>query len=209
MSKYDWAVESHYLADELDRTADKADRASEYLAELDSGRENIIRHGLTTFTHMATAGSMAYASQTLFATKDAKTGASVPGMFNVGPIGLDLLSGFAAKLASLFASKLKIPAEAIPYIDAFGTGALDHWAVVTAQHAGAAANTPPLPAAKTSGVHGPTPVLGGGSPDRTPVLGGGNRDYARPEMGGGVGAGHRDPQQYMTPAQRSAWNEYA
>jgi hypothetical protein len=208
MSKYDWAVESHYLADELDRTADKADRASEYLAELESGRENIIRTALTTGTHMATAGSFAYMSQTLFATKDAKTGASVPGMFNVGPIGADLLTGIAGKLAALFASKLKIPAEAIPYIDAIGTGALDHWAVVTAQHAGAASNTPPVPT-KTSGVHGPVPALGGGQPDRTPVMGGGNRDYNRPEMGGGVGAGHRDPQQYMTPAQRSAWNDYA
>jgi len=201
---YDWAVDS-YLAEELDKESHKRDRAESYLAELESGKERIFQTLGTTAVSMGTAGAMAYASQTLFRDK----ATNKPGMLQIGPkdngIGADFLLGVVAKLSALFAHKW-IPSHMLPYVDALGTGSLDHWAVVTAQHAGAAAAA--NPPAKTSGVHGPRPVLGGGSPDRVPVMGGGNRNTNRPEMGGGVGADHRDPTQYMTPAQRTAWQDY-
>ena len=195
---FDWASEN-YLADALDAAEHRAERAEEYLAEQESGRDNIVRALATTGAGVITAGALGYLSQTTF--RDEKTGK--PGMLGIGSgasaIGVNFLGGIGLKLAALFHNKLGLPDWSAQYLSASGQGALDHWAVMLGMNAGANA-------ASTSGSkdwektkHGYT------SGTQAPALGGGNPATPTPSMGGG----QYNPESMMTADQVRVWRSYA
>lgn len=195
---FDWASEN-YLADALDSAERRAERAEEYLAEQESGRSNLVHSFTTSLTGMGVAGGLAYASQTLF--RDTKT--NKPGMLGIGSgpasLGINLLGGLALKAAALFHNKLGIPDNAVPYMEAGGQGALDHWAVMFGMNAGAGAagvsgskDWDKTKHAYTSGTQAPS-------------LGGGNPAAPTPSMGGG----QYNPESMMTADQVRVWRSYA
>lgn len=192
---FDWASEN-YLADALDAAEHRAERAESYLAEQQEGRANIVGTLAKTGTAMGTAGLLGYLSNTMW--RDAKTGK--PGMLGLGSgtssIGVNFLGGLALKAAALFGNKLKLPEAAVPYIDAAGQGALDHWAVMFGMNAGAGAAAPAAPAA-TKGVY---PRVGCGSQPAPAV----HATAAVPAVGAA-----NSPESYMTADQLRVWRSYA
>lgn len=174
---FDWAADN-YLSDALDKAERARDKAEGELASQKSGLQNILHTGAKSAVGMGVAGGLAYYA--------ASSGSMMEPLKGLGiPVTLDALIGGLGKIAVLFSNKFKIPAEAVPYIDAAAQGALDHWAVVAGQRAGVAAKKASAPA--TKGV---------------PQVSGAQRQPAQV-------SGPANPADYMTPAQKAVWEQYA
>jgi hypothetical protein len=179
MGKYDWATPD-YLTDAIDAVERRAYRAE---IALESRRDKIQR-GIETAMYklvsMGAAGVTAYSAYTIFSQN------GKPHLPEVLGFGADAVAGVGLSLAAFFGvgSRIGLGEKADLFLDAAGTGFLDHWSVVAGQRAGAGALM------ASSGVKPPGVAGALGPANDTRQVGQGS------------------PTDYMTPDQQRQWARF-
>jgi len=186
MASYDWAT-ADYLTDALDSAERRAYAAEAALAEggfeVDSTATRAIKAIFGKALIIGAAGGTAYAAHTIF-EKDGR-----PHMPEILGVGADVVGGFALGLASFFGlgNRMGLGASSDMVLSKLSDGLFAHWGVVAGQRAGASALAA---SAGTAGVSGCADAEVGAPP-------------SSPAMGQG------SPTDYMTAAQKAAWERYA